>query len=206
MHSASTPYGHRDRCRFRGAVVPARQPARFRLSHRDLCAMDGRYRAEMPPDGIAVTRNAIGCGTCGSQPAWAAPCATWFHYSPRPEPARRRRSVRVAHCERRTSLTASAVCWHAGQWASPLRSCWRQDGRRGGRSRNRRLPDDAVTDGGGGADMRRASNRRSNLDVIDRLGTDRRLRTEQVVLAHRRSPRTARGRPLLPMSGWLIKG
>jgi hypothetical protein len=35
------------------------------------------------------------------------------------------------------------------------------------------------------------------LDGIDRLGTDRRLRTEQVVLAHRRCPRTARGRPLL---------
>ena len=46
----------------------------------------------------------------------------------------------VARCERRTSLPANAVCWHAGQWASPLRSCWRLDARRGDCSRNRRLP------------------------------------------------------------------
>ena len=46
-----------------------------------------------------------------------------------------------------------------GQSASTLRSCWRRDAYRGGRSRSRQLPRMAVTDGGGRPDMRRASNR-----------------------------------------------
>ena len=74
-----------------------------------------------------------------------ASAATFTQSLTRTGPAsrvQRRHSVvlRVAHCERRTSLTASAVCWHVGQWASLLRSCWRRDARRGGRSRNRRFP------------------------------------------------------------------
>jgi hypothetical protein len=67
--------------------------------------------------------------------------------------------LRVVRCERRTSLTVNAGCWHAlpmGIHATlmlaPGCSPWRP------KSEPTTSPD-AVTDGGGGADMRRASNR-----------------------------------------------
>ena len=85
--------------------------------------------------------------------------------------------IRVACCERWTSQPANAVCWHAGQWASPLRSCWRRDAH----SRNRRLPAMSSRKVAAGPTC---GARVTDLDGIDRLGTDRRLRTEQVVLAH----------------------
>ena len=63
----------------------------------------------------------------------------------------------VARYERRTSLPANAVCWHADQWASaatsmlaPGSSPWRPQS-------EPTASRDVVTDGGGGADMRRAS-------------------------------------------------
>ncbi len=95
--------------------------------------------------------------------------ASWWCL-PRPRSRRRASSrtpgpggcrlLRVGRRERRTSLTANAGCCMPGQSAFPLRSCWRRDTHRGGRSRSRRLPG-AVTDGGGGANMRRARTRRS---------------------------------------------
>ena len=67
----------------------------------------------------------------------------------------------VVRCERRTSLTANAGCWHARPMGihatlmlAPGCSPWRPQ------SEPTTSPD-AVTDGGGGADMRRASNRLS---------------------------------------------
>jgi hypothetical protein len=48
--------------------------------------------------------------------------------------------LRVVRCERRTSLTVNANRWHALPMASTLRSCWRRDAHRGGRSRSRPLP------------------------------------------------------------------
>src|SRR6266516_5027600 len=68
--------------------------------------------------------------------------------------------LHVVRCERRTSLTVNAGCWHAlpmGIHATPMLapgcSPWRP------KSEPTTSPD-AVTDGGGGADVRRASNRR----------------------------------------------
>src|SRR5260370_14848074 len=65
----------------------------------------------------------------------------------------------VVRCERRTSLTVNAGCWHAlpmgihaALMLAPRCSPWRP------KSEPTTSPD-AVTDGGGGADMRRASNR-----------------------------------------------
>ncbi len=71
--------------------------------------------------------------------------------------------LRVGRCERRTSLTVNLGCWHAlpmGIHATlmlaPGCSPWRPKS-------EPTTSRDAVTDGGGGADMRRASNRRSVL-------------------------------------------
>jgi hypothetical protein len=68
--------------------------------------------------------------------------------------------LRVVRCERRTSLTVNVDCWHvlpmgihATLMLAPGCSPWRP------KSEPTTSPD-AVTDGGGGAGMRRASNRR----------------------------------------------
>jgi hypothetical protein len=73
--------------------------------------------------------------------------------------------LRVGRCERRTSLTVNLGCWHAlpmgihatlmlAPGCSPRRP----------KSEPRRLPR-VVTDGGGGADVRRASNRLIETEV-----------------------------------------
>ena len=82
-NSGSSPYSPGNRCRFRRAIVPTRPPARFWLSHRRHRAMGDSYRTQMPRDGIAWHAERYRCGTCGSQPAWAAPCATLFPNSSR---------------------------------------------------------------------------------------------------------------------------
>jgi len=67
--------------------------------------------------------------------------------------------LRVVRCERRTSLTVNGGCWHAlpmGIHATlmlaPRCSQWRP-------KPEPTTSPDAATDGDGGADMRRASNR-----------------------------------------------
>jgi len=71
----------------------------------------------------------------------------------------RRLVLRVVRCERRASLTPNAGCWHARPMGITLLSCWRRHGMLtvavavGADD----FPD-AVTEGSGGADMRRASN------------------------------------------------
>jgi hypothetical protein len=68
--------------------------------------------------------------------------------------------LRLVRCERQTSLTANASYWHAqpmGIHATPMLapgcSPWRPQ------SEPKASSPDAVTDGGGGAEKRRASNR-----------------------------------------------
>jgi hypothetical protein len=83
------------------------------------------------------------------------------------------------------------------QWACPPCSSWHPDPHLGGCSWRMAPPPAYVTDGDSRARMRRA--RSADLAGIDRLGTDRRLRTEQVVLRIDDLP----GRPEVDRS-WLI--
>jgi hypothetical protein len=97
--------------------------------------------------------------------------------------------LRVVRCERRTSLTVNANCWHAlpmGIHATlmlaPGCSPWRP------KSEPTTSPD-AVTDGGGGADMRRASNRRSGRFRRGGVLCSRPLVTgDSVATSHRAQP------------------